>query len=269
MPKLWQPLIIPGERSSKAIALAAVLLLLAGCRSTSLSSENKAPELIVAAAANLTESTGELGQQFTNKTGVRVIFTFGATTDLAKQIENGAPFDVFLAGDVTNVARLEKKGLLSEGSRAVYARGKLVLWIPAGSRLQLHRIEDITASEFERIAIAKPDIAPYGKAAVETLQAVKVWEQIQPRIVYGQNVSQAKQFVATGNAEVAFIPLSLVKTGEGRFLEIDPSLHQPIDQGLAVVKNSPNQLTANQFVEFMLSPAGQQILVARGYRAAQ
>ena len=88
-------------------------------------------------------------------------------------------------------------------------------------------------------------------------------------MVYGQNVSQAKQFVATGNAEVAFIPLSLVKTGEGRFLEVDQNLHQPIDQGLAVVKNSPKQATANQFVEFMLSPVGQQILVARGYRASQ
>jgi molybdate transport system substrate-binding protein len=198
-----------------------------------------------------------------------VIFPFGATADLAKQIENGAPFDVFLAGDVTNVERLEKQGLLSEGSRAVYARGKLVLWVPGGSRLQLQRIEDITGPEFERIAIPKPDIAPYGKAAVETLQAVKLWEQIQPKIVYGQNASQAKQFVATGNAEVAFIPLSLVKTGEGRFLEVDPGLHQPIDQGLAVIKNSANQLRAIQFVEFMLSPDGQQILVAKGYRASQ
>lgn len=268
MPRLWHPLTIPGERSLKAIALASFFLF-ASCRPASISSENKAPELIVATAANLTESTGELGQQFTNITGVRVIFTFGATADLAKQIENGAPFDVFLAGDVANVERLEKQGLLNEGSRAVYARGKLVLWMPAGSRLHLQRIEDITAPEFERIAIAKPDIAPYGKAAVETLQAVKLWQQIQPRIVYGQNVSQAKQFVATGNAEVAFIPLSLVKTGEGSFLEVDQSLHQPIDQGLAVIKNGPNQSTANQFVEFMLSPAGQQILVAKGYRASR
>ena len=172
MPKLWHPLNIPGERSSNALILAAVLLLLVVADQPQSVLRTKLPELIVAAAANLTESTGELGQQFTNKTGVRVIFTFGATADLAKQIENGAPFDVFLAADVTNVDRLEKQGLLSEGSRAIYARGKLVLWMPAGSRLQLKRIQDITAPEFERIAIAKPDIAPYGRAAVETLQAV-------------------------------------------------------------------------------------------------
>jgi molybdate transport system substrate-binding protein len=198
-----------------------------------------------------------------------VIFSYGATTDLAKQIENGAPFDVYVAADVSNVDRLQQLGLLTAGSRAVYARGRLVLWFPTGNNFRVQRVQDITAGEFERIAIAKPDIAPYGQAAVESLRALGVWEQIQPRVIYAQNVAQAKQFAATGNAEVAFIPLALVKTDEGAYMEVDHNLHRPIDQALGIVKSSSDQRAARQFVEFLLSEEGQQILASRGYGRAE
>jgi len=256
------------RRTLKIFLLISGLLAVSGCRSET-TRDGQRSELIVAAAANLTEASGEIGQRFTDKTGIRVIFTFGATTDLAKQIENGAPYDVYVAADVINVDRLEKLGLLIPGSRAIYAQGRLVVWIPPGSNLRVQRVEDITANEFERIAIAKPDIAPYGQATVESLRALGVWDQIEPKVVYAQNVAQAKQFAGTGNVETAFIPLGLVKTGEGAYLEVDRNLHRPIDQALGIVKATPNPHPARQFVDFMLSEEGQQILEARGYRRSQ
>ncbi len=272
MPPLPQSRVSRFDRDLQALLLAILLLPIASCQrhyTSESSREPKPPEILIAAAANLTEAAGEIGQRFTEKTGIRVVFTFGATTDLAKQIENGAPFDVYVAADVTNVDRLQKLGLLIPGTRAIYAQGRLVLWIPPKSNLRVQRVEDITAKEFERIAIAKPDIAPYGQATVESLHALGVWEQIEPKVVYAQNVAQAKQFAATGNVEAAFIPLALVKPGEGAYLEVDRNLHRPIDQALGIVKETPNPHPARQFVDFILSEEGQQILEARGYRRYQ
>ncbi|HEX8473578.1 MAG TPA: molybdate ABC transporter substrate-binding protein [Pyrinomonadaceae bacterium] len=229
---------------------------------------SEANEIIVAAAANLTGAFGELRQAFTSQTGIRVTYSFGATTDLARQIENGAPFDVFASADVKNVEALEGKGLLTEGTRAVYARGRLVLWLPPHSRVSLNRIEDLTRADVTRIALAKPDLAPYGEAAVETLRSLKVWTAVEPKVVYGQNVSQAKQFASTGNVDAAFIPRSLVKANEGRAIDVDESLHQPIRQSIGVVRASTKQEEARRFVEFVLSPAGQTLLERYGYARA-
>jgi molybdate transport system substrate-binding protein len=222
----------------------------------------------VAAAANLTDAFTELGKEFTVRTGVRVTFSFGATADLAKQVENGAPFDVYASADVEHMDDLNGKGLLLSGSNKLFARGRLVLWVPPGSPFTLNRIEEIVRPEVERISIAKPDVAPYGRATIEALRALNLWAQVEPKVIYGQNVSQAKQQAATGNAEAAFIPLSLVKTGEGRIIEVDEQLHQPIDQAIAVVKDSPYTETAQRFVNFVLSPEGQALLERYGYRKA-
>jgi molybdate transport system substrate-binding protein len=249
------------------LCLLLISLVLVSCQSKpSRSSQNQASDLTIAAAANLTDAFAEIGAKFTSKTGIKVVFSFGATADLAKQIENGAPFDVFAAADTEHVEQLEAKGLLTPGSRAIYARGRLVLWLPPSSTLKADRIQDITAKSFERIAIAKPDVAPYGRATVESLKALGIWNQIESRVIYGQNVSQTKQYVATGNAEVAFIPLALVKTGEGRYIEVSDDLHQPIDQALGIVKDSTRQAAARQFVEFLLSPEGRELMTEKGYR---
>jgi molybdate transport system substrate-binding protein len=222
-------------------------------------------DLTVAAASNLTDALAEIGPRFTSKTGIRVVFSFGATADLAKQIENGAPFDVFAAADTEHIEQLERQGLLTPGTRALYARGRLVIWLPPGSNLRVERIQDITARAFERIAIAKPDVAPYGRAAVESLRRLGIWNEIEERVVYAQNVSQAKQYAATGNAEVAFIPLALVKPGEGSYLEVGDELHQPIDQALGIIKDSTKQTEARQFVDFLLSDEGRELLSRKGY----
>jgi len=227
--------------------------------------QTNSPDLIVAAASNLTEAFADVGPRFTSKTGIRVVFSFGATADLARQIENGAPFDVFAAADTEHVEQLERKGFLTPGTRTLYARGRLVMWLPPGSNLKIERIQDLTGKAFERIAIAKPDVAPYGRAAVESLQALEIWKEIEGRVVYGQNVSQAKQYAATGNAEVAFIPLALVKPGEGSYLEVNEETHRPIDQALGIIKDSTKQTAARQFADFLLSAEGQEILARKGY----
>ncbi len=234
----------------KKLTTICIALALSGCYSRAPTNQQDGhQELVVAAAANLTDAFAEIGSRFTSKTGIRVVFSFGATAELAKQIENGAPFDVFAAADTEHVDALDRAGLLTPGTRALYARGRLVLWLP----------------QFDRIAIAKPDVAPYGQAAVDSLKKLGIWNEIEPRVVYAQNVSQAKQYTATGNAEVAFIPLALVKPGEGTYVEVNESLHRPIDQALGVIQSSAKQEAARQFVSFVLSQEGQQLLKEKGY----
>jgi len=121
--------------------------------------------------------------------------------------------------------------------------------------------------QFERIAIAKPDLAPYGRAAVESLQNLQIWREVEKKVIYAQNVSQAKQYAATGNAEAALIPLALVKPGEGTHIELEEKLHQPIDQALGIVKESTKQSQARRLVDFLLSPEGRDLLMKNGYNA--
>ena len=229
---------------------------------------SKEREIIVAAAANLSDSFPELAQQFTQQSGIKIVLSFGGTADLAKQIENGAPFDVFAAADVVHVSSLAQKDLITPGTVNLYARGSLVIWVPAGSKTRLERVQDLEQTTIERIAIAKPDIAPYGQAAIEALRALNLWEKVEPKVVYGMNVSQVKQFVSSGNAEAGFLPRSLVRDGEGMHLEIDEKLHQPIDQAIAVVHASKQPDDARFFMEFVLSHQGQEILRKHGYRSA-
>lgn len=260
----------PSVRCSPFIFILSLFiasLLFAGCsRSNSSNNQTGAREINVAAAANLTDAFAELGRQFTERTGVRVVYSFGATADLAKQIENGAPFDLFAAADVEHVEALNRQGLVTDGTQAVYARGRLVLWIPPGSSAQVTRLEDLTNQDTERIGIAKPDVAPYGRASVEALRALNLWPRVEAKIVYGQNVSQVRQYAATGNVDAAFIPLALAHEGEGRIIEVDERLHQPIEQALAVIKASAKQDDARRFTSFVLSAEGQSLLERYGYR---
>lgn len=245
--------------------IVGLLLISLSCHTQSSKNNQDNSEIVVAAAANLTDAFAEIGSRFTRETGIRVVFSFGATADLARQIENGAPFDVFAAADVAHVEQLERQGLVTPGSRAIYARGRLVMWLPPGSTLTAAQIGDITAKKFERVAIAKPDIAPYGAATIESLRALGIWNQIEPKVIYGQSVSQTKQYAATGNAEVAFIPLALVKPGEGTYIEVNEESHKPINQALGIVKDSAKQAEAREFVAFLLSERGQEILLKMGY----
>ena len=245
-------------------ATIGILLLMFGCRGTN-DQQKAAQEITVAAAANLTEAFSEVAKQFTAKTGIRVVYSFGSTADLTKQIENGGPFDVFAAADVEHVDALNKEGLIVPDSQAVYARGRLVVWIPQHSGAKINQIEDIASPDVKIIAIAKPDLAPYGRASVETLKVLNLWSQVEAKVVYGSNVSATKQYAMSGNADVAFIPLALVKKEEGQYLLVDERLHQPIDQAFAIVRASRKQETARRFTDFVLSADGQAILQQFGY----
>jgi molybdate transport system substrate-binding protein len=243
----------------------ALLSAAAGC--VDRQERSGGDEIVVAAAANLTDAFGEVGRRFTARTGVRVTYSFGATADLAKQIEGGAPFDVFASADVARVDELARKGLILGETRAVYARGRLVLWVPPGGRAQVGRLEDLAGAGVTRVAVAKPDAAPYGRAAVESLQALKLWEAVEPKVVYSQSVAQAKQFAASGNADAAFLPRALVRSGEGTAVQVEERLHAPIDQALGVVRASDKQDAAKKFAEFVLSEEGQAVLKGFGYDA--
>lgn len=229
-------------------------------------SQESSQEITIAAAANLTDAFTEMGKDFTSRTGVRVRLSFGATADLARQIEHNAPFDVFASADAEHIEKLTGMGLLVPGKGDLFARGRLVLWIPQGTSLKLDRIEDLTRPEVERISIAKPDLAPYGRATVEALRALNLWTQVEPKVIYGQSVSQAKQYAATGNAEVAFIPLALVKPGEGDIIEVGEHLYQPLNHAIAVIKDSQKPEAAQSFISYILSPEGQAILERYGYK---
>jgi len=222
-------------------------------------------ELNVATAANLTKVFAELGQTFEQQTGIHVTFSFGATTQLAQQIEHGAPFDVFAAADTEHIDELARKNLIIPSTRAIYARGKLVLWVP-DERVPVERLEDLARPGVKHIAIANPQLAPYGRAAVETLHALHLWDAVQPKIVYGQNISTATQYAATGNVDAAFTALALVndKT-RGRKIEIPESLHAPIDQAIAVVRSTSKPDQARKFVEFITGAQARGVLRRYGY----
>jgi len=255
--------IVAGGKLSAVVIVG--LLLLVGCRQRPAADQQNASEITVAAAANLTDAFAEVANQFTAKTGTRVVYSFGSTADLTKQIENGGPFDLFASADVEHVDELSRKGLIAPDSRAVYARGRLVVWTPAQGRVKISRIEDVAGADVKTIAIAKPDLAPYGRASVEALKALNVWEAVEPKVIYGTNVSNTKQYAASGNADVAFIPMALVKPSEGQYLEVDERLHQPIDQALAIIKASGKQDLARRFADFVVGDEGQAILRRYGY----
>ncbi len=216
----------------------------------------------MAAAANLTQVFDEIGRAFKQESGIDVTFSYGPTGALAKQIENGAPMDVFAAADTEHVDELLVGGHIAPGTRAVYAKGLLALWAPAG---RVKALGDLAGPEVKFVAIAQPDIAPYGKAAVEAVKAAGLWEKVQPKIVYANSVSQAKQLASTGNAEVALTAYSLVFKDEGTVLRVDPKLYAPIEQALGVVAGSPHDAEARAFAAFVLGPKGKSILVQNGY----
>src|SRR5260370_20773570 len=171
---------------SLPVAALFVTMILTCCRQ-----EQPKRVVMIGAAANLTDVFEQLSPQCEAQTGTHPVVSFASTAQLARQIENSAPFDAFFAADSEHVAGLEREGLLLHGSRAIYARGVLALWIPSAS---LNRIEDLSSPSVRVIAIAKPDLAPYGQAAVDALQRIGIWEQVKPRVVYAENISIAKQY---------------------------------------------------------------------------
>ncbi len=240
----------------KWLTIGAVAICGLACRHA------EQPALTVAAASNLTGVLDEVGKGFTHKTGIAVVFSYASTAQLTQQIENAAPFDVFAAADTEHVDQLVRGGKILPGSRAVYGRGRLALWVPSAA---VEKIEDLTAPSIRYVAIARPEAAPYGEAAVETLKSLGIWDKVQPKVVYANNISAAKQFASTGNADAAFTAYSLVLRERGRVLVVDEKLHQPIDQAVGVVSASPRKEDARRFVSYLIDGDGRAVFGRFGY----
>jgi molybdate transport system substrate-binding protein len=250
------------SRQAGWILCAAALL--ASCGSSQRTPEG-ASKLTVAAAANLTDVFGELGPAFKAQKGFDVVFSYGPTTELSQQIENGAPFDVFAAADTEHIDLLVARQKLAADSRAIYAKGQLALWIPSGEPSGIQDLKELGVPKIHFIAIAQPKLAPYGQAAVEAMNNAHLWEPLQRKIVYANSISMAKQLAASGNADAAFTAYSLVLHERGTVLKVDPSLYHPIEQALAIVASTSHMEEAKQFRSFLLGPAGRAILAKNGY----
>jgi molybdate transport system substrate-binding protein len=238
------------------------LLLLA---SLFLSGNLKAEEIHIAVASNFAVTMRVLAERFEEQTGHSVVLLPGSTGKHYAQIMHGAPFDAFFAADAERPALLEAEGRSLPGSRFTYAIGRLVLWSPDpelvdgdGGVLQ--------SDTFRRLAIANPRLAPYGRAAQQFLESRRLWESLQPKLVRGENIGQAFQFVASGNAELGFVALSQLmqsgSPGKGSWWKVPESLHMPIEQQAVLLSNSTAAL---ELVSFMKSERAHAIIRGFGY----
>jgi molybdate transport system substrate-binding protein len=245
--------------------LAAFLLTLTCATACRDNPSESSREITVAAASDLTPAFEEMGREFEASHKTKVIFVFGSTGMLTRQLENGAPMDLFAAANVSYVDQLEQKGLIIPGTKAIYSRGRITLWTPNDSNLRLEGIADLARPEVTRIAIANPDHAPYGLAARQALETAGIWERVKPKLVYGDNIRQTLQYAETGNVDVAIVALSLSTQSKGRWTLIPEELHQPLDQGLAVMKTTRNEPAARAFADFIRGPQGQAIMKKYGF----
>lgn len=242
---------------------AVLLLTITSLFTVSCSPSKTAGEVHVAAAANLRGVIDDLSRDFTARTGLPAIPTVGATAQLTQQIENGAPVDVFLSADTEHVDALISKGLADPQTRAIYARGRLVLWAP--TRPDITTLQDLAGPNVKQVGCARPELAPYGAAAIQALKKQGLWEAVEPKLVYAQNISAAKQFADSGNVAAAFTSLSLVKNLPGHSVVIDEGLYDPLDQALCIVKQTAQPALARRFRDFVLSADGRAILIRYGY----
>jgi molybdate transport system substrate-binding protein len=256
----------------------SVPLLLAACVTPAPLDVTRAPALptsgitlTVSAAADLSYAFGEIGAAFEAETGHKVVFNFGSTGQLAQQIEQGAPVDLFAAANVSFIDDLAQQGLILPDTVQMYARGRITLWTRADSPLQITQVSDLARTEIARIAIANPDHAPYGVAAREAMQTAGVWEAVQPKLVLGENVRQTLQYAETGNVDAAIVALSLsvpaaASAGQpGRWTLIPEDLHAPIDQALAVIRGTQHESAARAFAAFVNGSQGRLIMRKYGF----
>ena len=223
------------------------------------------PELRVAAAADLAKAFTEVGAKFEAKTGHKAVFTFGASGTIAKQIENGAPFDVFAAANEAYIDKLAQSGRVTADTKKVYAIGQLILWTRKGSLLAPKSVADLTAPRFAHIALANPEHAPYGKAAQEALQTAKLWAALKPRLVYGENAQQAFEFAQRGNADAALTSHALTFGTDGDALLVPQNLYKPLRQAVAAISASEQSGAAREFIGFVTGPEGREILRKYGF----
>ncbi len=230
--------------------------------------------LRIAAAADLEPVLPPILEQFHQATGIRAEVTYQASAMLTTQIMNGAPFDLFLSADLAYPKKLIDAGLADAAGSAdsttpiTYAKGTLVLWTRKDSSLGSPSLDLLRNPALKRLAIANPDRAPYGRAAVAALTTLKLYDALKPCLVTAENIAQAAQFVDSGNADAGLISLTSAKTprmsSDGTFLIIDLKLYPPIQQGAVIVSKTTQRSAAHKFLDFLLSPLIQAQLAKTG-----
>jgi molybdate transport system substrate-binding protein len=227
----------------------------------------------LAAASDLTYAMNEIAGNFQSATGCTVRLSMGSSGNFLTQIENGAPFDIFFSADVAYPKKLEAEGLAAPGSTYVYAIGKIVLWTRNDSRVDVSKgFSALRDPAVQKIAIANPAHAPYGRAAEEALRHSGVYEAVKDRLVLGENISQAAEFVESGNADAGILALSLVVSpamkDKGRAWNIPENFYSPIQQGAVVVRAAANPQGARQFLDYIKLPATAALLERYGFALA-
>jgi molybdate transport system substrate-binding protein len=235
------------------------------------SSDQSQPQLLhVAAAADLQFVMPDLADKFEKRTGTKVNITYGSSGNFYSQLQNGAPFDLFFSADIDYPRKLEAAGLAEPGTLYEYAAGRIAIWMPANIGVDVARQgwNALLDSAVQKIAIANPEHAPYGRAAVAALKKAGIYEQVKVKLVYGENISQAAQFVQSGNAQAGIVAMSLaVSPGmkDGKRWEIPSEMHPPIDQAAIVLKSAANKPGARAFLEFIKSEPGRATFSNYGF----
>lgn len=227
-----------------------------------------AQEITVAAASDLQFAFHDVGERFEKETGKHVKLIFGSSGNFFAQLQNGAPFDVFFSADIDYPKRLEAAGLTVPGTLYPYAIGRIVLWVPTQSKLDLNRgLQVLVDPSIHKVAIANPEHAPYGRAAVAALRHENIYDQVSAKFVLGENISQTATFVVSGNADIGIVALSLAVApsmkDKGRYAEIPAADHPAIEQAAVILKSSTHQDIARQFIQYLKTSAIQELL--RGY----
>ncbi|HEY7534052.1 MAG TPA: molybdate ABC transporter substrate-binding protein [Nitrospiraceae bacterium] len=235
-----------------------------------LSPQAFAKEITIAAASDLNFAIKDLVTEFEKQTGDRVKLSLGSSGNFFSQIQNGAPFDLYFSADIGYPKKLEEAGLTVPGSLYRYAVGRIVLWTGSGTRIDVSKGLDVLREPtIKKIAIANPKHAPYGRAAVAAMEHFKMYGQVKDRLVLGENISQAAQFIESGACEVGIIALSLALAqtmkAKGTYWEVPANAHPPLEQGAVILKSSINQESAKRFLEFMNGSQGQEIMKRYGF----
>ena len=252
------------------ILIVSVLFALFMIVGLSTAPSGQAGELTVAAAADLSFAFKELVPTFEQQTGEHVKLTLGSSGNFFSQIQNGAPFDLYFSADIGYPKKLEEAGLVVPGSIYPYAVGRIVLWAGNGSHLDLSKgLEVLREPTIKKIAIANPKHAPYGRAAVAAMEYFKVYDQVKDKLILGENITQAAQFIESGACDIGIIALSLaiasVMKSKGTYWEVPVEAHPSLDQGAVILKQSKNPEAARRFLEFIKSPHGQEIMKRYGF----
>ncbi len=243
------------------IAVCAACAFVSGCGPGVFSTPAPPTELHVAAAANLSGIFDELATAEWNKNHIRLIPSFGSTAQLTQQIEAGAPFDLFLAADSEHPVALASAGLADQPQE--YARGRIVIWAP--KRPDIRSLDDFRRADVRVIAIANPALAPYGRASTESLRSRGLWDSVESKVVYGQNIAAALAFANTGNADVALTAYALVAAKHPEAPLVPAELHQPIIQSLCFLRRTSSPASTRTVIAFLLGPEARALLQKSGY----